>query len=108
MLFKLKLKSQKIFSYAIYLLLLMPIQAFASQTGTDPWDIIFDKIVKSLTGPIAYSIVIMAIVVCGAVMAFEDLQGGAKVFVRVACGASLIFFAGQIATSFFGFNGAVI
>ena len=99
---------RKFTQFLVYFILITPIQAFASQTGTDPWDIIFDKIVKALTGPIAYSIVIMAIVVCGAVMAFEDLQGGARVFVRVACGASLIFFASQIATSFFGFNGAVI
>ncbi len=108
MLFKLKLQSQKIFSYTIYFLLIMPIQAFASQQGTNAWEIILNKIVTSFTGPVAYAMAILAIVVCGLMMAFADLQGGARRFVQVACGISLIFFAGQIATQFFGFSGAVI
>ena len=89
-------------------ILLSPATAMASQTGTNSWEIIGDKIAQSLTGPVAYAAAIIAIVICGVTMAFADLQGGFRRFVQVALGFSIAFFAAQIVTSFFGFSGAVL
>ncbi len=90
------------------MLLLLPLSSFAAQTGVYAWERILNSIVNSLTGPVAYAISVMAIFSCGLVMAFADLQGGAKRFVQVACGVSIAIFAGQIITGFIGFNGAVL
>lgn len=89
-------------------LLLLPLSSFAAQTGVNSWERILGSIVNSLTGPVAYAISVMAIFSCGLVMAFADLQGGAKRFVQAGCGISVAIFASQILTGFMGFNGAVL
>lgn len=86
----------------------LPNSAFASQMGINAWEQILNKLAQSFTGPVAYAISIIAIVVSGLTMAFADLQGGAKRFVQAACGLSIAFFAIQIVTEFLGFSGAVI
>lgn len=92
----------------LWTLLLLPLGAFAAETGVNSWEIILTQIADSLTGPVAYAISIMAIFVCGLTMAFADLQGGAKRFVQAACGISVAIFASQILTGFLGFSGAVL
>lgn len=86
----------------------IPQSAWASEVGVNAWESILSKISYSLTGPVAYAMAIIAIVVCGLTMAFADLQGGAKRFVQAACGLSIAFFAVQIVTNFLGFSGALI
>lgn len=103
---RLMTKTTQIALYA--LLLLIPKVSLASQIGVNAWEKVLYDLSQSLTGPVAYAIAIMAIVVCGVVMAFADLQGGAKRFVQAACGLSIAFFATQIVTNFLGFSGAVI
>lgn len=88
-------------------LLVWPTLALAGTDNT-PWDSILNKIADSLTNSTVYAISIIAIVVCGIIMAFADLQGGAKLFVQAACGLSIAFFAMQITTQFFGITGSVI
>ncbi len=90
------------------IILLSPCSAMAAQTGTNSWEIIGTKIATSLTGPVAYAASIIAIVLCGLTMAFADLQGGFSAFVKVGLAFSIVFFAAQIATSFYGFSGALI
>lgn len=80
----------------------------ASQIGTNAWENILNKIATSLTGPVAYAIAVIAIVICGLMMAFSDLQGGARRFAQACCGLSIAFFAAQIATQFLGFSGATL
>lgn len=95
----------------IKLLLLIytfPQAVFASQSIDFAWESILDKIVTSLTGPVAYSISVIAIFCCGMTIAFADLQGGSKRLLQAACGISIAFFATQIVTGFLGFTGAVI
>lgn len=89
-------------------LLFLPLSAFATEIGMNAWETILTKIANSFTGPVAYAMSIIAMVLCGLVMAFADLQGGAKRFVQAACGLSIAFFAAQIVTNFLGFSGAVI
>ncbi|MBT5956018.1 MAG: TrbC/VirB2 family protein [Candidatus Marinimicrobia bacterium] len=92
----------------ILCVLFIPCSAFASEMGMNPWETILNKLAQSLTGPVAYAIAIIAIVLSGITMAFADLQGGAKRFIQAACGLSVAFFAMQIVTNFLGFSGAVL
>ena len=88
---------------------LLPLSsAFAGQQGNYAWEVVLLNMTKSLTGPVAYAIAIMAIVGCGLTMAVADLQGGAKRFVQAGCGLSVEFFAASIVTSFLRFNGALV
>jgi len=82
--------------------------AVGAQIGMNAWENILNKISTSLTGPVAYAIAVIAIVICGIIMAFSDLQGGAKRFAQACCGLSIAFFAVQITTQFLGFSGAVL
>lgn len=93
---------------SIFILSLLPLPLFAAQTGVYSWENILMQITNSLTGPVAYAISIMAVFSSGLAIAFTDLQGGTKRFVQVAFGISIAIFAGQIVTSFLGFNGALV
>lgn len=90
------------------ILLLNPVICMAAQSGSNSWEKALFSLANSLTGPVAYAISLISIVVCGITMAFADLQGGGKRFVQAACGLSVAFFATQIVTSFLGYNGALI
>lgn len=89
-------------------LMYLPATCFAAKTGSYAWETVLSKITTSLTGPVAYSIAIIAIFACGLTMAFADLQGGAHRFVQAACGLSVAIFAAQIITGFLSFHGALI
>ena len=104
----LKRRNKLLFTISAAVLNFIPSMCFASQMGVNAWETILSRITASLTGPVAYSISIMAIFICGLVMAFADLQGGAKRFVQAACGISIAIFSAQILTGFLGFTGAVI
>ena len=86
----------------------IPVQVFAASSGDLAWEGVLKKISDSVQGPVAYSVGIIAIVMSGIVMAFSDLQGGAKKFVQAACGLSIAFLATSIVTGFLNFSGAVI
>lgn len=102
------MKKIKLIKHCFYLAAILPNAVFASQMGMNAWENILDKISQSLTGPVAYAVAIIAIVLSGLVMAFADLQGGAKRFVQACCGLSIAFFAVQITTQFLGFSGALL
>ena len=87
---------------------LLPRMALAATQGINVWEKTLSSISTSLTGPVAYSISIIAMVLCGLAMAFTDLQGGSKRFIQAACGLSIAFFSTQIISSFIGFRGALI
>ncbi len=89
-------------------MIFLPAYSFAAQMGIEPWEVILNKLTQSITGPVAYSMSILAITVSMLTLAFADLQGGAKRFVQVSVAFSVIFFAGQIVTGLYMFSGAVI
>lgn len=92
----------------LLLIVALPSDVFASTVGSYAWETTSSKIITSLTGPVAYAISIIAIFSCGFIMAFADLQMGAKRFVQAALGISVAVGAPAIITSFLGFSGAVI
>lgn len=100
------MKKEKIISTIILLFLTAP--AFASQTAQYPWAVTLQKIQQSISGPVAYTLAGILIVGCGFMMAFADLQGGAKKAVQVALGVSIAFGATTILSSLFTFTGTVI
>jgi len=102
------MKSKILLKLSPIALMLIPCAAFASRTGINSWEKTLYNLSSSLNGPVAYSISLIAIVVCGLAMAFTDLQGGAKRFIQAACGLSIAFFSMQIVTNFIGFSGAVV
>lgn len=84
----------------VMLIVTLPCSAFAAETGINAWETILNKVATSLTGPVTYAISIIAIVMSGAVMAFADLQGGAKRFLQAACGLSIAFSLHKLPLSF--------
>ena len=96
------------FAYkSLTMMILLPASALASQTGTNPWEVVASKIVQSLTGPMAYAIAIISVILCGAYCCIVDLQTGMKKFVAVSLGCAVIFGGAQIVT-WLGFQGALI
>jgi len=67
-----------------------------SVEGDYPWDKFLQTISKDMSSNIALGIGIMAVVGCGFIMAFSDLQGGAKKAVQVGLGLSIALAAGSI------------
>ena len=82
--------------------------SYASQAAQYPWATTLKQIMDSLSGPVAYALAGIMVVATGFIMAFADLQGGAKKGVQVALGISIAFGATTILSSFFNFTGAVV
>ena len=82
--------------------------SFASSVGGSyAWDTILNKITTDLSSNVAIAIGITAIVICGGVMAFIDLQAGGKKLMQVLLGLSIAFGATTILSSLYS-AGAVI
>lgn len=81
--------------------------SFAATGGDYPWDTFLNSIAKDLSSNVVLSIGIMAVVGCGLVVAFGDLQSGAKRAVNVGLGLSIGFAATSIITKLFS-GGAII
>lgn len=76
--------------------------AFCQTVSTEyPWDEFLQKVSKDMSSNIALGIGIMAVVGCGFIMAFSDLQGGAKKAVQVGLGLSIALAAGNIIAKVF-------
>lgn len=67
----------------------------------EPWVVVLQKIMNSMTGPVAYACAGIAIVMAGLSMAFLDLQSGARKFVQAALGISIAFGATTLLSNFF-------
>jgi len=83
--------------------LLLPSLAFATSTGTAmPWDSPLQTISQSISGPVAYVIVILGIVVGGGTLIFGgDLNGFARSVLLVVAFGAFVLGATTIVTSLF-------
>lgn len=96
----------KLFSNLLTALCLMLVQtqnAFAAATGM-PWEEPMEKIMNSISGPIAKAIAVMSIVVTGLGIAFGEGGGGMRKMLWVVFGISIAFAAAGFFMSFFGFG----
>lgn len=91
-------------------LMLLPSLAMAS--GADksmPYEEALDKLVISITGPVAFTISIIGVVAAGAMLIFGgDMNGFMRAMVFLILVIGLIISASAILTNFFGKNGAVV
>lgn len=81
---------------------LLPLKAFA-QLGSSslPWEGPIDRIVDSLTGPVARGAAVISIVVTGLTLAFGEGGGFFRRAVTVVFGLSIALTAASFGVSFF-------
>ncbi|MCS5420280.1 MULTISPECIES: TrbC/VirB2 family protein [Psychrilyobacter] len=80
--------------------------SLASGAGL-PFEGQLDKIMESITGPVAKSLAIIAVASCGLAMAFGEMGGAMKKLVNIVFGISIVFAATSWVPTFFGFSGGV-
>lgn len=95
---------------AIVIFAFLPDMAHASTSGGGlPWDSPLKTLADSFTGPVAYTISVLSLVVCFGMLAFGGQLNDAtqKIFMVVLIISGLVFIV-QLLTSLFGVSGAVI
>ncbi|QCG92929.1 conjugal transfer protein TrbC (plasmid) [Azospirillum sp. TSA2s] len=95
---------------ALTVLLTAPQPALAAGGGGGglPWEAPLQTFVNSLTGPVAFAISLLGIVVCGAMLIWGgEINEFARRFVMLVLVVALLVFATNILTQLFGV-GAVI
>ncbi|MBN1684811.1 MAG: TrbC/VirB2 family protein [Gammaproteobacteria bacterium] len=92
------------FFYVVFLSLIMLTQAYAAETGL-PWEGPLEKILASLTGPVAKVLGVVAIVIAGFGIAFGEAGSGMRRLFQVILGLSIAFTATTLLVTLFGFTG---
>ena len=91
---------------SILLMVITLTNAYATATGL-PWESPLQKILDSLTGPVAKVLGVTAIVLAGFGIAFGEASGGLRRIFQIVLGLSIAFTASSIIVSLFGFSGGV-
>lgn len=108
------MKSKWKTSYTLFLCLLglfiiFPDLAHASSDSGMPWEGPLQKIVDSVTGPVAFGISVLGIVVAGLGLAFGgQLDGFIQKIAILSLVISLIVFAVNAMSSIFGISSSVV
>lgn len=89
---------------AFFFLMLFSIPAFAASTGNSlPWEGAMDKLVTSITGPVAFGISVIAIVAAGAGLIFGgEISGFLKSVLILALVIGMIVAATGVLKGLFG------
>lgn len=93
--------------WAVILLAIMPMTSFAAETGL-PWESPLQKILDSLTGPVAKILGVVAIVIAGFGIAFGEAGSGMRRIFQIVLGLSIAFTASSLVVSLFGFSGGAV
>jgi len=88
-------------------LFLIMADAYASTTGL-PWEGPLQKILDSLTGPVAKILGVIAIVLAGFGIAFGEAGSGMRRIFQVVLGLSIAFTASTLVVTLFGFSGGTV
>jgi type IV secretion system protein VirB2 len=96
---------RRIVAVALFALLL-PMLAHASGSGM-PWESWLQKVLDSISGPVAKIIGAIVIILSGLGMASGEGGAGARKWVMVAFGLSIAFTAVSFFLNFLGFSGGV-
>ena len=85
-------------------LMVLPAIAHASGSGL-PWESPLQKILDSISGPVAKVVGVLAIVLTGLGLAFGEGGGLMRKALGIVFGLSIAFSASSFGLSFFGFSG---
>ena len=88
-------------------LLLVATHAHAAGGGAYAWETTLQKVIASLSGPVAGGIGAGAIVVFGLSLAMSD-GGGLRVVIGIIFGLSIAFTAAPLVATLFGFGGGAL
>lgn len=97
---------KQISAFFIFHLCIVP-AVFAAETGL-PWESPLEKILNSLTGPVAKILGVIAIVIAGFGIAFGEAGSGMRRLFQVILGLSIAFTASTMVVSLFGFSGGAV
>jgi len=80
------------------------LNTYAAETGL-PWEGPLEKILASLTGPVAKVLGVVAIVLAGFGIAFGESSGAMRRIFQIVLGLSIAFTASTLVVNLFGFSG---
>lgn len=100
-------RNQRLILILLVAAALLPTIAFAAGTGM-PWEGWLDKVLNSITGPVAKAVGVIAIVMCGLGMAFSDGGSTMRKFMMVLLGLSIAFTASTFFLDFLGYGGGAV
>ena len=83
------------------------VNTYATETGL-PWEGPLEKILASLTGPVAKVVGVVAIVLAGFGVAFGEAGGSMRRIFQIVLGLSIAFTASSLMANLFGFSGGVV
>lgn len=93
--------------YALLIFMLWLPSVYATTTGL-PWESPLQKILASLTGPVAKILGVIAIVLAGFGIAFGEAGSGMRRIFQVVLGLSIAFTASTLVVALFGFSGGAV
>lgn len=99
------MKKNKLLLLTVFLILATGTMASATNM---PWEGPLDKLLKSLTGPVARTVIILALAGTGGTLAFGETPSAIKRMLQIVFGATIIFAAGSWGPTFFGFTGSAL
>lgn len=102
--FLVKIKNVAINIFILILMSLATTNIYATETGL-PWESPLEKILASLTGPVAKILGVVAIVLAGFGIAFGEASSGMRRIFQIVLGLSIAFTASSLIVSLFGFSG---
>lgn len=92
---------------ALILFFFMMPASYAASTGM-PWESPLQKILASLTGPVAKILGVIVIVIAGFGIAFGESGTGMRRIFQIVLGLSIAFTASSLVVSLFGFTGGAV
>lgn len=84
-------------------------QAVPTTGGSLPWDTPIERVVKGLTGPVAFFFAVGALIVCGVRMLFGGEMGSiTRGLLTTIVGLCVLVLATRFLTVLFGVSGALV
>jgi len=102
-----KTRNNRVILLVLLTLILVPTIAMAAGSGM-PWEGWLDKVLTSITGPVAKAVGVIAIVGCGLGMAFSDGGSTMRKFMMACLGLSIAFTASSFFLGFLGYGGGAV
>lgn len=98
-------KLHQLYVTLIITFFVMP-SVYAAATGL-PWESPLQKILDSISGPVAKILGVLAIIIAGFGIAFGESGGGMRRIFQIVLGLSIAFTASSLIVNLFGFTGGV-